>query len=129
MFSCGGFRFVVSPGDPAGLPLRVSEMSHKDFDLIIVPSYAGATAGSIDRALDALRVTSQTLGCAVAVSNGGVGDTSFPDVYRGYAAVYECGALLAEARDDDGEFCVLSDLDRDIIASQRMPCEIGRAHV
>jgi NAD+ synthase (glutamine-hydrolysing) len=121
VFSCGGFRFVVSPGDPAGLPLRVSEMSHKDFDLIVVPSYAGATAGSIDLALDAVRITSQTVGCAVAVSNGGVGDTSFPDVYRGYAAVYECGTLLAEARDDDGEFCIVSDLDSDIIASQRTP--------
>lgn len=121
VFSCGGFRFVVSSGDPADLPLRISRMSHADYDLIIDTSYTGVITGSTNRAFDAARLTSRMTGCAVAVCNGGVGDTSYPEVYRGYAAVFECGNMLAKAIDDDGEFCIVCDLDRDIIASQRRP--------
>lgn len=119
VFSCGGFKFVVVPGGPQNLACNALGLPGTDFDFIISTGYERATAGSRQAGMDGAGALSRALGCAVVLANGGVGDTSFPGVYRGYAAIFECGELLASASDDEDELCVVCDLDRDIIAAHK----------
>ncbi len=119
VFSVGNLRFSILAGDPLLLPVRASALVGTGVDLILVPSYMPVTAGYTEKALKAVEVTSRTFGCAVAVANGGVGDTSSPYIYRGFTAIYECGELLTGAVGERDSFCVVSDLDTDIIRSQK----------
>lgn len=122
VFRCGELRFCVSAGHPGRLPLRAAALAATGADLIVAPSYAPVTAGSTARWLEAARVASRSLGMAVLSVNGGVGDSSSPDLYRGYVALYECGETLCElVAGPDGETPSASrDLDLDVIRSQKV---------
>lgn len=119
VFSCGEMRFcVLSCGLGTLLP-RGLEIAKTGCDLIIVPSYSPVYAGSFSEVRRSAKALSQATGCAVAVVNGGVGDTSSPFVYNGFVAIYEAGAELASAKASYESFSCTVDIDLDIIHSQK----------
>lgn len=119
VFSCGSLRFAVCPGNPERLLTRAAALQRTGFDLLLVPARAPVTAGSTQRCLEAARMVSRSLGCAVAVANGGVGESSSPHLYRGFAAVFECGRELGAKIAGREEISLLCDLDADVIHSQK----------
>jgi NAD+ synthase (glutamine-hydrolysing) len=119
VFRCGELHFVVLAGDPLQLPVRVGNLVHTGFDLIVAPSYQPAKAGYFDAVCDVLRTTSLSFGCGIAAVNGGLGDTSFPYAYRGFGAVYECGQRLVAQQVEDEPLVLVCDMDSDIIARRR----------
>ncbi len=119
IFSCGDLRFAICPGNPERLLSRAVALQPTGFDLLLAPGAAPVTAGSTERALDTARLVSRSLGCAVALVNGGVGDSSSPDLYRGFAAIYECGEPLACQIAGREGFSLLCDLDADVVHSQK----------
>ncbi len=119
VFGCGNLRFVILPVNPSLLPMKLFALSHTGFDLAIVPSYSPVVAGSTKSTLEIAKAISFTTGTAVAVVNGGLGDSSSPYLYRGYAAVYECGQEIGYELVDRQELTLACDLDLDVIRSQK----------
>lgn len=119
VFDCGGLRFCVCGCGFSALASGCVAAAQTGCDLILVPAYEPIWAGRIVEVCRQVKTLSQSLGCAVAVVNGGVGDTSSPFVYQGFAAVYECGnRLLRQSAGYEG-FSAVADLDCDIIRSQK----------
>jgi len=114
-FSCGGLRFCVVSCGLQSLATRVVEAARTGCDLIVVPSYSPAFAGQEAEVTNLLACLSRSLGVAIAVVNGGVGDTSAPYVYRGFASIFECGAELAFMRAEGESVSCTVDIDLDII--------------
>ena len=119
VFSCGGLRFAVCSGNPEQLLARAAALQQTGFDLLLVPSCAPVTAGSTGRCLEAARMVSRSFGCAVAVANGGIGESSCPEVFRGFAAVFECGEELGCQIAEREAISLLCDLDADVIHTQK----------
>lgn len=119
VFECGGLRFCVVGCDMSMVGLRGMKAATVGCDLIIMPSYSPVYAGMMDGVLDSAKELSKSVGCAVMVVNGGVGDTSFPHVYKGFAAIFECGELLAVSSSSKDSITVTADVDMEIIRSQK----------
>lgn len=124
VFGMGKCRFTVFAVPPEQLVLKTADILHTGCDLVICPSAAPVYVGYISEARRAAKVVSRALGCAVALCNGGTGETSHPQVYAGFAGIYECGdemrftahKIADSANDAD---TVTADIDIDIIASQK----------
>lgn len=119
IFSCGDISFSVLSCDPLLLPAKAELVAKNGCDLIITPSYSPVVAGYIQNVEQAVKTTSKTLGCAIAVVNGGVGDTSSPYLYRGFSYLYECGEKLDDAVSQYENVLTICDVDTDIIRSQK----------
>jgi len=115
VFSCGGLRFCVLSCELSGLAARVVETAKTGCDLIVAPAYSPAFAGQEDEITNLLASLSRSLGVAIAVVNGGVGDTSSPYVYRGFVSIFECGAELAYMQTGYESASCTVDIDADII--------------
>lgn len=119
VFRCGNLSFSVLPGDVSKLSRRMHLLEGTGCDLVLVPSYEPASCGSMALGRDVARQVSRDHGVAVAVANGGAGDSSSPYLYRGWCGVWECGTeLCGEQCQGDSAFC-LCDVDSDIIHSQK----------
>lgn len=112
VFACGDLRFQILGCDPGRL---LGHAADAGCDLILVPCYVPMPAGRRLEICESARLLSRSAGCAVAVVNGGVGDTSFPHIYRGFCAVYECGAELACQTASYESIACTVDLDLDIL--------------
>lgn len=121
VFSCGRLRFCVLGCDLDGMALRAAAAVATGCDLLIIPAYERVYAGYIDQVCDVARSLSRSCGCAVAVVNGGVGDTTSPYIYQGFIAIYECGEQLATRRAGQESFACTVDLDVDIIHACKKP--------
>ncbi|MDR2908331.1 MAG: NAD(+) synthase [Oscillospiraceae bacterium] len=119
VFSCGDLSFCVLSCALPGLAMRATEIAKTGCDLIIVPSYSPAIAGQEEEVTHLLACLSRSLGVAIAVINGGVGDTSFPFVYRGFASVFECGVEMAYLRAGYESASCTVDLDCDVIRAEK----------
>lgn len=115
VFACGKLRFCVLGCEPSTLAARAEAANASGCDLIIVPAYSPVCAGYIDNVRLAAKALSGSAGCAVAVVNGGVGDTSSPWIYQGFAAVYEAGEELAFVCGSSESLTCIADLDTDIL--------------
>ena len=115
VFRCGELRFMVAACDPARLFAAAARAADGGCDLLILPAYAPAYAGLIDQVRRDARAASRTAGCAVLVVNGGIGDTSSPHVYCGFAGLYECGEEIAFRGAGYESFACTGDLDLDIL--------------
>ena len=96
--------------------------AHKSIcDLLVVPTYKHMVAGEINALRETASNLSENLGIAIAIVNGGAGDTSFPYFYHGFSGLYENGKELMFNSTFDESYSHTSDLDLDIIKSQRKP--------
>lgn len=119
VFCCGRLRFCVMGCSLANLAVRAVNAAATGCDLLIIPAYTPVYAGFIDEVCRAAQVVSKSTGCAVAVVNGGVGDTSSPYVYGGFIAIYESGTEMAVAKAQGESISCSVDLDVDVIRAQK----------
>lgn len=119
VFSCGDMRFCVLGCELSSMPQSAFEIAKTGCDLIIIPAYSPMYAGKFGEVRRNAKALSASTGCAVAVVNGGVGDTSSPFVYNGFVAIYECGVELASAKAGYESFSCTVDFDLDVIRSQK----------
>ena len=119
VFQCGKLKFCVIPANLNQLYGGLQKYSQVGFDLAIIPSYQPVHAGDTKRWRESAKVFSREMGCAVAICNGGVSDTSFPHLYKGFQAVYECGHLLADQEGGVQTLISMCDLDIDVIAPSK----------
>ncbi|MCL2856423.1 MAG: NAD(+) synthase [Oscillospiraceae bacterium] len=119
VFSCGGLRFSVVSCALSCLATRVAEAARTGCELILVPSYSPAFAGQEGEVLSLIAGLSRSLGVAIAVVNGGVGDTSSPYVYRGFVSVFECGSELAYMQAGSESVSCTADIDVDVIRARK----------
>jgi NAD+ synthase (glutamine-hydrolysing) len=119
VFSCGALRFCVLACNPLALPLHGVRALQNGCDLVIVPAYQPIRAGLADEIAEGAKSLSSIGGCAVAVVNGGAGDTSSPWLYAGFSMVYECGELLMMQLAGCESMTGSVDLDADVITSQK----------
>ncbi len=125
VFSVGGCRFTVLSYTPDKLTLKTADILASGCDLVLCPSCAPIYAGYISDVRRAVRLISKSLGCAIALCNGGTGDTSCPYLFGGFAGIYECGDEIrfAAHKNADPETCadiVTADIDIDIIGAQKL---------
>ncbi len=120
VFSCGDLNFCVSSCDPMNLPLKAQSISQNNCDLVVVPSYQPVVAGYVSSCRDIAKNMSASLGCAISVCNGGIGDTSSPRVYKGFACIFECGEEMSFAASDTESIVCINDIDIDIIKATKL---------
>lgn len=119
LFGCGSMRFCIHAGGLTSLALRAAQAAKTGCDLIVVPAYAPMYAGLYDEICESAKTISRTVGCALAIVNGGVGDTSSPYLYKPFVAIYECGERLAALEGGYESFSCSADLDADIIHARK----------
>ncbi|MCL2579399.1 MAG: NAD(+) synthase [Oscillospiraceae bacterium] len=119
VFACGGMNFCIVSCSLQNLGLRIVEAAKTGCDLILVPAYSPAVAGQEDEVTNLLACLSRSLGVAIAVVNGGVGDTSSPYVYRGFASIFECGTELAYMQTGSESASCTVDIDLDVVRSSK----------
>lgn len=115
VFACGALRFCIVGGRLSELAQNCAQAARTGCELIVVPAYDPVTAGATDEIRRTARTMSGVLGCAIAVVNGGVGDTSSPVAYRGFIALYECGQELGFSVGQNESFGLHADLDIQVI--------------
>lgn len=120
LLRCGGLTVQILSCEPRQLPLYSELVLRTGADLVVVPAFAPVVAGAVEQARGAAREFSRTLGCAVAVVNGGPGNTSHPYVYQGFSGVYECGRELAFACAEYDNLTLCCDLDTDILRARKV---------
>lgn len=119
VFACGGLSFCVVSCDLGNLLPRMVEAAETGCELIIVPSYTPAFAGQEEEVTSLIAHLSTSLGVAIAVVNGGVGDTSSPYVYRGFVSIFESGTELAYMQAGYESASCTVDIDADIIKATK----------
>ncbi|MFQ8600900.1 MAG: hypothetical protein ACLSAP_10175 [Oscillospiraceae bacterium] len=85
VFSCGDLNFCVSSCDPMNLPLKAQSISQNNCDLVVVPSYQPVVAGYVSSCRDIAKNMSASLGCAISVCNGGIGELLPQQICKGFA--------------------------------------------
>jgi len=129
VFACGDLRFCIMGCSLSTLTLRAASTAQSGCDLIIAPAYAPVRAGRLGEVCQDLETITRAAGCAVALVNGGVGDTSSPYVYQGFVSIYECGSQLAHKVGGYESFSCSADLDLDVIrASKKIGACLPPAH-
>lgn len=124
VFGMGNCRFTVLSCAPDKLMLHTAEILRTGCDLVLCPSCAPIYAGYVSDVRRVARFVSKSLGCAVALCNGGTGDTSSPYLFGGFAGIYECGEEIRFTSHKNADIhtngdMVLADIDIDIIGSQK----------
>lgn len=119
VFTVGSGTFSVYFGGINSLPSNLDRLLKQGTDLILIPSYTPATALSLECDISTYKTFSEWTACAVAVANGGIGDTSFPLVSKGYAGIFECGNTAAFSQSFDTSCVSVFDIDLDIIQSTK----------
>lgn len=88
-------------------------------DVLLAPTYTTATALSIVDDFSGIGAVSRSTATAFVVANGGIGDTSFPRISKGYSAIFECGQQAAFSCSLYEECIEVYDLDLDIIRANK----------
>ena len=119
VFACGDMHFCILACELLDIAVYAAEIAKTGCDLIIIPAYSPMYAGKMHEVKKTVKALSSSLGCAIAAVNGGVGGTSSPYVFSGFAGVFECGTELAGAKAGYESFSCTVDLDLDIIRSRK----------
>ena len=96
------------------IPQKALKLKNENCDIVLYPLATNVTAGKIDKIESDLKQLTQKLEICIAVSNLGLGETSFPYVYKAFTAVYSKGQRLCFEKQQD--------FKKDVINSK---CEIS----
>lgn len=116
LIKIGDTKIKVHTGN---LDSLVKSAAGADCDLLLVPTYEPMIAGKIREIRRTAKTLSKSLGIGIAIVNGGIGDTSFPQMYHGFTLLVENGKELIFADSHSEGFVKTADLDTDIIRSGR----------
>ena len=111
------FNILSQPIDR--LAQYVQSLSSLGTDLTLLPSCNYAVAGSTSSHEQSLSYLSKAIRCGLAVANGGVGDTSFPYLSKGFSGCFECGTTLSFKSSLQNSIFTISDFDCDIIRAEK----------
>ncbi len=117
VFACGDLRFSVLSCAPDQLWHHANDPCVQNSDLVIVPSFSPVVAGYTSQVRQMAQAFSQSTGKAIALCNGGLGETSSPRIYKGFAGIYEQGREMAFEACENEPVIATCDLDSDIIHS------------
>lgn len=117
VFACGDLRFSVVSCAPDQLWRHANDPCVQNSDLVVVPSFSPVVAGYTSQVRQMVQAFSQSTGKAVALCNGGLGETSSPRIYKGFAGIYEQGREMAFEACESETVIATCDLDSDIIHS------------
>lgn len=123
-FSFSNFSFCIYPNEIKSLPLNIGKIASVGADILLIPSYSPTTALSVSKDISCLTSCSQFAGCAIAVSNGGIGDTSFPFISKGFAGIFECGTQCKIESSFINECVTVYDVDVDIIRASKQELDL-----
>lgn len=119
VFSVRHIKFNVLSQPLSRLPLWAEKQALLGTDLTLIPLCEPAKAGSANQAFAALSEFSKACAGAVCCANGGVGGTSFPYLYRGFAGTFECGKAVAYKTSLQGDLFTVADIDCDIVRASK----------
>ena len=125
LFQCGDLKFCICPCPVKDLALYLPRITQTGCQAVLVPCYEPAYVGSAHRDMELCKALSETFGIAIAVAQGGQGDTSCPYAFEGHALICENGEVLADSVGRKMEnnisnlenFSACCDLDCDILSS------------
>lgn len=119
LFCVNDAVFCIYNNSLQAMPTMLTSIAQSGCDVVLFPSHTTTTANSTKKDIDLITTISDWAGCSVAVANGGNGDTSYPYIAKGYAAITECGQCL-ESNSSLNESCiVIQDIDLDIIRAKK----------
>lgn len=124
LFAVGEFRFNICTLPAKKLMRAAGELAQVGADVTLIPGCEPAVAGGAEQYENLLRSLSRAACCGAAASVGCVGDTSFPHVSRGMAAIAECGKPLAFKQSLMGSIFTVADFDLDIIRAEKAAEEL-----
>ena len=116
VFQCGDLRFAVASCNSGNMLSTAAMLSKSGCNLMIFTCYYPVVAGSQQAVFDTAKVISKQFNVAVAVVNGGVGDTSSPFVYEGMVCGFENGESIVLKESGDKPITAVFDLDSEIAA-------------
>lgn len=119
IFACGSLRFGVLTGSLDTLPQQITHAAMFGCDALIFPCYEPIVVGQEEEVKELVEALSRSLGIAIAIVNGGIGGSSFPHLYHGFACLYECGTSLHCISAQEESLAASADLDIEIIRSQK----------
>ena len=115
VIECGKSRIAIYSGKISEMAKGAVNAVDDHCDIMIVPAYEPMVAGKMDKLTNLAKDLSQSLGIAIVLVNGGIGDTSSPYVFTGFTGIYECGKELTFTEDYSKSILRTVDLDLDII--------------
>ncbi|MDR1565292.1 MAG: NAD(+) synthase [Oscillospiraceae bacterium] len=113
----GDLNLTIILGTPKALAEELRQSKLEGSNALILRSCEPVTAGKIKQWRDTAKLLSAAESCAVILANGGVGESTSPNIYKGFAGIYECGEELAFNQDSREGFVICADLDADIIGA------------
>lgn len=99
---------------------RFNSLSSYGADVMLLSAKFNSTAGSTHALFDTLRFYSAELACGLAITNGGVGDTSFPYINKGFGYSVRGGNTLSTVSSLTKSVITTSDFDIDIIRADKI---------
>ena len=115
LLDLGGVRTCLYTAGTGRLPFDLGTLEPEGIDLLLVCEQAPATTVSRKQTDEVLRLASRSLGCRVLYVNGGVGDTSAPNLYQGAAEDYFVGEKLFFSEDAINAVCYEAVIDPELI--------------
>lgn len=119
LFKLEDLHFLVLPCPPDSLAKEIPGIIESGCELVLCPCYEPVYAGAARRWEQSLCCISSTTGCAVMMVNGGVGDTSCPDLYGGMILMADGGRITAQKRASMESIALCYDVDCDTITPLR----------
>lgn len=108
-------RVMVYPDGVSSLVLNSKKIADSGCGILLVPDAVPAKAMSLSADIGAVAMVSRATATAIAVANGGIGDVSYPEIRKGYTAIYEVGEQLGFQASLYEECVEICDIDGDII--------------
>lgn len=119
VFSIGDIKINICSIDINQLILSSKKLADIGTDITLIPSYTSCTALGYDENISSIKATSNAAACVIAVANGGIGDTSFPRISKGYAGIFECGEQCVLESSFENECISVYDVDADIVRANK----------
>ena len=122
IFSTPAFTFGIEIGSESLAPITPgAHLATAGAEIILNPSAMSATAGEHTMLRNSIAVQSRRLKCGYILANSGWGESTSKAVYSGYAALSECGDIIAEAgRFSTESHTTVSEIDFERIRKERM---------
>ena len=121
VFSTGQYTFGIEIGDSMAGPSPASDiLAAKGAEIILNPRNCCEEAGCIKYLKNGIAQQSMRLKCGYLLANGGWGESTGKAVHSGYAAISECGDIIAESeRFLTKNHITISEIDIDKIRKER----------
>ena len=122
VFKTPSYSFGIEIGSESHAPVAPGALlAAAGAEIILNPSAISETTGMHETLQRRITQQSESLKCGYVFANSGWGESTSKAAYSGYAAIAECGEMLAEAeRFQTGAHITISEIDIERIRKGRM---------